>query len=165
MLCYVTGFLQSQPSTYTSKYFRHCLFWLLQQFLGLSCFTFQHFKFIYLLSDYKYSDANLFVLMRYAYLSFRQNLRYVYTVYFDICTTLFQQVLVVFNRKQFKQIRQVHLLAPLKKRCYTMKKLEIYSIYIEEREWVKAKIILSNCLYIEKFRLLGIICKCTKFGF
>ena len=23
------------PHTYTSKYFRHCLFWLLQQFLGI----------------------------------------------------------------------------------------------------------------------------------
>ena len=43
---------------------------------------------MYLLSDYKYFDANLFVLMKYAYVSFRQNLHYIYTVYFDICTIL-----------------------------------------------------------------------------
>ena len=43
---------------------------------------------------------------------------YIYTVYFDICRTLFQQFLVVFNTKYFKQIRQVYLLTHLKKRCY-----------------------------------------------
>ena len=30
-------------------------------------------------------------------------------------------------------------------------------MYIEQREWVKAKIPLTNCYYIEKFRLVGII--------
>ena len=39
-----------------------------------------------------------------------------------------------------------------------MKKLEIYySRYIAERGWVKNKIILTNCLYIEKWRLVRII--------
>ena len=88
------GFLQTQPITYTSKYFAALPFWLLQQFLGLLCFTFQHFKFIYLLSDYKYFDANLFVLMRCTYVNFRQNLSYIDTVYFDICTIYFSNFLL-----------------------------------------------------------------------
>ena len=55
---------------------------------------------MYLLSDYE--NANLLYLwdMRY----------YIYTVYFDICTALFQQFLVVFNKntssKFVKYIRQ-----------------------------------------------------------
>ena len=42
--------------------------------------------------------------------------------------------------------------------------LAIY-IVIKQRGWVKAKIRLTNCEYIEKFRLAGIIYKYTKFGF
>ena len=38
-------------------------------------------------------------------------------------------------------------------------------MYIEEGEWIKAKIYLTNYQYIEKFRLVGIIYKYTKFGF
>ena len=56
--------------------------------------------------------------MRYAYASFRQNLCYIYTAYFDICTSLFYQFLVAFNTKYFKQICQVYLLTPLKKCRY-----------------------------------------------
>ena len=32
-------------------------------------------------------------------------------------------------------------------------------MYIEERRWVTAQILLTNCSYIEKFRLVGIISK------
>ena len=38
-------------------------------------------------------------------------------------------------------------------------------ILTEQREWVKAKILLTNFQYIEKFRLVGIIYKYTKSGF
>ena len=38
-------------------------------------------------------------------------------------------------------------------------------MYIEEKGRVKAKILLINCQYIEKFRLVGIIYKYTKSGF
>ena len=38
-------------------------------------------------------------------------------------------------------------------------------MYIEETGWVKAKILLASCYYIEKFRLVKIIYKYTKFGF
>ena len=38
-------------------------------------------------------------------------------------------------------------------------------IVIEQRGWVKAKILFTKCYYIEKFRLVGIIYKDTKFGF
>ena len=41
----------------------------------------------------------------------------------------------------------------------------VVAMYIEQREWVKAKIPLNNCQYIEKFRLVGIIYKYTKFVF
>ena len=44
----------------------------------------------------------------------------------------------------------------LTERLFTMKKNAI---------WVKAKILLTNSYYNEKFRLVGIICKGTKFGF
>ena len=43
---------------------------------------------------------------------------YIYIVYFDICTALFQQFLVVLKKKCFKQLRQVYLLTALKKHCY-----------------------------------------------
>ena len=113
------SFLQTQPFTYTSKYFQHCLFGFCSSFLVCHVLL-QHFKFIYLLSDYKYFDANLFVLMRCTYVNFRQNLSYIYTVYFDICTTLFQQFLM-FNTKYFKQICEVYLLTPLKMHFYINK--------------------------------------------
>ena len=46
---------------------------------------------------------------------------------------------------------------------FTTKKLEIYySMYIEERGWVKAKIPSTNWNIL---RLVGIIYKYTKFGF
>ena len=38
-------------------------------------------------------------------------------------------------------------------------------MYNEERGWVNAKIFLINWLYIEKFWLVEIICRYTKFGF
>ena len=38
-------------------------------------------------------------------------------------------------------------------------------MYIEQRIWVKGKILSTNCLHIEKFRLVGIICKYTKIDF
>ena len=38
-------------------------------------------------------------------------------------------------------------------------------IVIEQRGWLKAKTLLTKCLYIENFRLVGIIYKYTKFGF
>ena len=88
-------------------------------FCSLKGFTFQHFQFMYLLSDCGYLDANLLVLMRHAYVSFRQNLCYIYTVQFDIFTTLFQQFLIVLNTKYVNQIRQVYLLTPSKERCYS----------------------------------------------
>ena len=40
-----------------------------------------------------------------------------------------------------------------------------YSVYIEERGWVNIQILSTNCFDIEKFWLLGIIYKYTKFGF
>ena len=108
---------------------------------------------MYLLSDYKYFDANLFVLMSYAYASFRQNLRYIYTVYFDICTTLFQQILVVFNTKHFKQIRQVYL---LKKRCYTSIR---YSCELYQMLWINPEkhlllLVMDFCQKLYRYRLL-----------
>ena len=39
------------------------------------------------------------------------------------------------------------------------------AMYIEERGWAKAKTLLTNCYYTEKFRLAGIINKYKKFGF
>ena len=39
-------------------------------------------------------------------------------VYFNICTTLFQQFPIVFNKKYFKQVRQVYLIISPKKHCY-----------------------------------------------
>ena len=39
------------------------------------------------------------------------------------------------------------------------------AMYIEGRGWVKSKILLTNCEYIEKSRLAGIIYKQRKFGF
>ena len=52
------------------------------------------------------------------------------------------------------------------KNCLSRKNCEnYYPSYIEERGWVNAQILLTNCGYIEKFRLAGIIYKCTKFGF
>ena len=38
-------------------------------------------------------------------------------------------------------------------------------MYNEERRWVNAKIFLTNWLYTEKFWLVGIIYRYTKFGF
>ena len=39
------------------------------------------------------------------------------------------------------------------------------AIYIEEKGWVKSKILLVICQYIEKIRLVRIIYKYIKFGF
>ena len=78
---------------------------------------------MYFLSDYEYFDT-----MRYVYVSSRQSLCYAYTVCFDICTTLFQQILAVFNTKYFKQIRQLYLQTPQKKHCY------ISSIWLDVNE-------------------------------
>ena len=58
-------------------------------------------------------------------------------------------------------------LANQPKSCLPSKRLypnEI-AMYIEQRGWVKAKIFLTNYKYIEKYRFVGIIYKCTKFGF
>ena len=38
-------------------------------------------------------------------------------------------------------------------------------MYIEERGWVNAHILLTNSYYIEKFGLVGTIYKHKKFGF
>ena len=41
-------------------------------------------------------------------------------------------------------------------------------MYIEERGWVKAKVLLTNCYYIEKYRLVSrnnIKFGYSKFGF
>ena len=46
-----------------------------------------------------------------------------------------------------------------------MKKFITQAMYIEERGWVKTKILLTNCQYIEKIRLAEIIYKYTKLGF
>ena len=43
--------------------------------------------------------------------------------------------------------------------------LSSLAMYIEEREWVKAKVLLTNFQYIEKFRLVGMIYKYRKHGF
>ena len=43
--------------------------------------------------------------------------------------------------------------------------LSSLAMYIEERKWVKAKVLLTNFQYIEKFRLVGMIYKYTKHGF
>ena len=61
---------------------------------------------------------------------------YIYTVYFDICPTLFQQFPVVFSTKYFKQIRQVYLLTHLKKRCYIS---SIWLAFNETRMSIKGK--------------------------
>ena len=45
------------------------------------------------------------------------------------------------------------------------KNLSSLTMYIEEREWVKAKVLLTNFQYIEKFRLVEIIYKYIKLGF
>ena len=37
--------------------------------------------------------------------------------------------------------------------------------YIEERGCVNAQILFTNCQYIKKFGLVGIICKYAQFGF
>ena len=38
-------------------------------------------------------------------------------------------------------------------------------MYIEQIGWVNAQMHLTNCSYIEKFGLVGIIYKYAKFGF
>ena len=40
-----------------------------------------------------------------------------------------------------------------------------YSMCIEERGWLNFQILFINRKYSEKFGLVGIIYKCTKFGF
>ena len=42
---------------------------------------------------------------------------------------------------------------------------KITTMCIEERGWINAQIFLTNCYYIEKFVLVGIIYKHAKFGF
>ena len=58
--------------------------------------------------------------------------------------------------KKYEGDERINKPNKLTERLFTMKKNAI---------WVKAKILLTNNYYNEKFRLVGIICKGTKFGF
>ena len=72
----------------------------------------------------------------------------------------------MINKELLTQFIYINLPNQLKK-CLPGKNWKFITlvVYIEEKEWVKIKILLTNCQYTEKFWLVGIIYKYTKFGF